>query len=114
MANPITLNSHTSGDTWRGLSLSLSINGSPMDLTDASIKMQMRKAPAAATVEYSWSTTDGGITIDNPLAGTFTVNKKVIAGAGDLHFDIQVTDSLGDVRTMVRGTLPVTQDVTRG
>lgn len=113
MANPITLNPHTSGDTWRGLSLSLSINSAPMDLTGASIKMQMRKNPAAAAFEYSWSTADGSITIDNPLSGAFTINKRVISGKDTLHFDIQVTDALGDIRTMVSGTLPITQDVTR-
>lgn len=113
MANPITLNAHTSGDTWRGLALTLSVNGSPMDLTGATVRMQMRKDPAAAAVEQSWSSTDGSIVIDNPLLGALTVGKRVISGSGKLYFDVQVTDAAGDVRTVVSGILPLVQDVTR-
>lgn len=114
MADPITLKPHTSGDTWRGLTLTLSVNGAPLNLTGASVKMQMRKAPSDSTAAYTWSTTDGSIVITNPTAGALTINKRNISGTNSLHFDVQVTAQNGDVRTMVRGTLPLVQDVTRG
>lgn len=113
MSNAITLNPHTSGDTWRGLALTLSVNGSPMDLTGATVRMQMRKHPSAAATEYEWSTGNGTIVIDNPLLGALTVAKRNISGKDQLYFDVQVTDATGDIRTVVSGTLPITQDVTR-
>lgn len=114
MANPITLKPHMSGDTWRGLTLTLSVNGAPMNLTGATVKMQMRKAPTASNAEYTWSTADGSISITNAAAGQLAVNKRVVSGTGSLHFDLQVTTADGDVRTMVRGTMNLIQDVTRG
>lgn len=114
MVDSITLKTHMSGDTWRGLTLALSLNAAPMNLTGAAVKMQMRKNPSSATADYAWSTANGTIEITNAAGGLLTVHKRVISGNGPLYFDLQVTDSNGDVRTMVRGTLPVTQDVTRG
>ena len=40
-------------------------------------------------------------------------SQRVITGNAPLYFDVQVTDATGDVRTVVSGTLPLTQDVTR-
>lgn len=113
---PITLKTHTSGDTWRGLSMTIGINGAPLDLTGAVILMQLRTIPASKDVLYHWKS-DGNnpeIEITDPLAGKVVFKKKVIVGFGNLAFDVQVTTADGDIRTVARGVLPVVQDVSRG
>lgn len=111
----LTLKTHTSGDTWRGLSLTINLNGVPMNLTGAVIRMQLRPLPASTTMLYEWRSdgADPQIDITDALAGTVSIRKRIISGVGMWAFDIQVTDGLGDVRTVVAGTLPMTQDVTR-
>lgn len=41
------------------------------------------------------------------------IKKQIIVGYHALHFDVQVTSSNGDVRTVLSGVLPITQDVSR-
>jgi hypothetical protein len=111
----ITLKPHVSGDTWRGLSMTITLNGVPMNLTGAVIAMQMRALPASAQPLYTWRSdgADPQIYITDPLEGTVSIMKRIITGVGNVAFDIQVTDGLGDVRTVVSGVLPMIQDVTR-
>lgn len=112
----VTLKSHTSGDTWRGLSLTIKLNDVGFNLTGAVVRMQLRPLPASTTMLYEWRSdgVDPQIDITDALAGKISIRKRIISGVGNLAFDIQVTDGLGDVRTVVAGILPMIQDVTRG
>jgi hypothetical protein len=78
--------------------------------------MQMRKLAASNESVYEWKSdgTSPQIEITDALAGKITVKKRVITGFGALAFDIQVTTSDGDIRTVASGTLPIAQDVSRG
>ena len=115
----VTLQPHRSGDTWRGLSIALKRNGQPIDLTGARLDMQMRKSAASAQVLFAWSTavvapaTAPTIEISRPLEGLISVLKRKIESTHDLVFDLQLTEANGDVTTVLRGTLPVSLDVTR-
>jgi hypothetical protein len=111
----ITLKTHTSGDTWRGLAMTVTLNGTPLDLTGATVLMQMRKLAASVDVAYEWKSDGTGpqIQITDAAAGKVTIMKRTITGFGSLMFDIQVTTSDGVVRTVASGTLPITQDVSR-
>lgn len=111
----ITLKTHTSGDTWRGLAMTITLNGTPLNLTGATVLMQMRKLAASADKLYEWKSdgTDPQIEITDAIAGKVTVKKRTIVGFGSLVFDIQVTTADGVVRTVASGTLPITQDVSR-
>ena len=115
MCTPIVLKCHTSGDTWRGLTLNLTLNGAPMNLTGSRVDMQMRKLPTSAATSYSWSSAgvDPTILITDALNGVVSISKRVIGGFGKLHFDVQVTSADGDVRTVLSGELPLVEDVTR-
>lgn len=115
MHTPVVLSCHTSGDTWRGLSLTLTLNGAPMDLTGARIDMQMRKLPIAAVAAYTWSSAGVSptITITDAVGGAVSIAKRVIGGFGKLFFDVQVTTPDGDIRTVLSGELPIVEDVTR-
>lgn len=114
-STPIVLKAHTSGDTWRGLSLTLTLNDLPMDLTGARVDMQMRKLPSATAALYTWSSAgvDPTITITDALGGAVSIAKRVVTSICKLHFDVQVTTADGDVRTVLSGELPIVEDVTR-
>jgi hypothetical protein len=115
----VTLRKHRSGDTWKGLTLTLKRGDEPIDLTGARIDMQMRKSVAMSQVLFAWSTevvapnTTPTIEISAPLDGIVSILKRKIDVTHDLVFDIQVTYPNGDVMTVLSGVLPVELDVTR-
>ena len=109
----VTLKPHTSGDTWRGLSIALKRNGVPIDLTGARIDMHMRVSAASTAIVQSWSTTDNTIEISVPTEGLISVLKRRITATSNLVFDVQVTYADQDVKTVLTGTLPISIDVTR-
>ena len=111
----VTLKTHTSGDTWRGLAMTITLNGTPLDLTGATVLMQMRKLAASTEVAYEWKS-DGAspqIEITDAAAGEVSIKSRVVLGSGSLPFDIQVTTADGIIRTVVSGVLPVVLDVSR-
>lgn len=119
ITDTVTLKTHRSGDTWRGLSIALKRNGVPIDLTGARIDMQMRKSVAATQALFAWSTaalhphTAPTIEVSSPTNGIISVLPRVITVVHDLVFDIQLTEANGVITTVVTGTLPVVLDVTR-
>lgn len=113
MMTSVTLKTHTSGDTWHGLDLTVNVDGVPMNLTGATVLMQMRKLPESHL--HEWKSTGGhpGIVITNAVAGQIHVEKHILVGQHKLYFDVEVTSSGGDVRTVLSGVLPIEQDVSR-
>jgi len=95
----ITLAPHISGDTWRGLWVTVNVNGSPMNLTGATIVMRMGT--------YLWTTADASIVITDAAAGKFTANSRIVSGNSDMTFDIKVTSASGEVTTVAIGTQPM-------
>lgn len=72
MAEQVNI-SHKRGDTWGGWpEVTIALNAAPLDLTGASILMQLRKSPTAPDVAAEWATGDG-ITLPDPEAGKFAV-----------------------------------------
>jgi hypothetical protein len=88
----------------------------PVDLTDATSKMQIRPSISSNTVNLELNTENGGITLGGAL-GTihlyvsdtdttaFTFKKAV--------YSLEVTLGNGDVRTLVRGNIAAYDEVTR-
>lgn len=112
MVDQVTLKPHTSGDTWLGLTLTLTRNNAPMDLAGARVDMQMRRVAASTAILQSW--TSSGLTPSILISGnTISVGKRQITGVGKIYFDVQVTKVDGDVLTVMSGVLPVVEDVTR-
>lgn len=105
----------TRGDTWLGMpGLELiDVAGDPVDLTGASIKMQVKENQATETALLEFSTADG-ITIDNAAGGVFSIGKSDVGvSAGLFVYDVQVTLSNGDRHTVLYGTWRILPDVTR-
>jgi hypothetical protein len=105
--------SHRRGDTWDGInSITINVNGAPVNLTDASIKMEFRQSidsPVALTL----STTDNSIVITNAAEGTILIPARIIEiPFAKYLYDLQVTYSTGVVKTYMSGTWEITPDIT--
>lgn len=110
----ITLPEHKKGDTFNGQQFTLNINGSPADLTGASIRMDLRKVKTGPYV-LRLSTDNGGISILVPVSGIFQINPQIIdVQAATYFYDIETTFQDGTVKTYIDGTWLISQDVTYG
>jgi len=108
---------HYKGDHWEGVaSIILQNELGSVDLTGASIRMQLRTTPLApASLEMS--TDNGGITIINALSGEIGISGRIIdIPAHKYVYDLEYTiPSLGGpdyVVTMLKGMFKIVQDVT--
>lgn len=101
----------TRGDTWRGAKIRILVNGEPLNLTGAGIRMQFKQSAAAPSVaELS---VGAGITITDALGGGFTLNAFVFyMPAGRYMYDIEITLASGEIKTYMGGILRLIQDVT--
>ena len=106
---------HTKGDTFSEVAFEVKKNGTAINLTGATIKMQLRKnysdvSPALALTSVS----SAGITITGASAGQFKINTQIIdIEVFNYVYDIQFTLASGEVRTYVKGGFNVTPEVTR-
>ena len=66
--------------TWQGLTVQFLLNDVPVDLTGATIIMQIKKEPCSSTPEIEFTTTDGSIVITNAAEGRFAI--------GPFEFDL--------------------------
>lgn len=112
MAQKYNLPDGYKGDTYQANQFTITLNGVVLDLTGSSIKIQFRKEKKTGAAVKT--ITDGsGITITNPTGGVFVIDKFDMIFVPNLYYyDIQITDSSGDIFTYVFGTLNVVQDVT--
>ena len=104
---------HTKGGTYDGTSFTITVNGSPLVITGATIKMSMKLDKTSATVAKTLSTTDNSIKITDGANGTFEVPEQVIdVAAGVYYYDIQITLLDGTVKTYIDGQWKILQDIT--
>ncbi len=102
------------GDSWSGLTVNVTENDEPMDLTSASIKCQVKKSACESTAVLEFDTEDDSITITLPLSGQFTVNPLVFdIPARNYVYDIQITKGNGNIITVLEGEISVLNDITR-
>lgn len=96
------------GDTFDQVTFTINIDGVPLDLTGATIRMQLRKsagAPVAFTPE---------LLIINAASGEFAIDEQII----DIHacvykYDIEIELSSGEVKTWIYGNFTINDDITR-
>jgi hypothetical protein len=105
------------GATYRHTLIWKSSTGSPIDLTGCTAKMQVREEATAASVLLELSTTNHRIEI-TPLTGQldFFVDDAVtdlLATEGGVY-DLEIYHPNGDVTRLCQGTLPFSEEVTRG
>jgi len=97
-------------------------DGTPVDLTGYTARMQAREAITDVTPILDWSSTDGEIVIDGP-AGTITFNVSATATAAlptanefaSWVYDLRLVNSATPpyAERVVQGTLNVSPAVTR-
>lgn len=102
---------HRRGDTWDGInSISININGVPINLIGASVKMEFRQSidsPVALTL----STNQNSIQIIN--ANTIRILPKLIEiPFAKYYYDLQVTYPNGTVKTYMEGSWEIVPDIT--
>jgi hypothetical protein len=105
---------HIKGDTFDKVDFSIKINNVVLDLTGATIKMQLKKTANSAVPSLSFtSVASAGITITNPTGGLFKINEQIIdIEVFNYSYDIQLTIASGVVKTYVSGTFNITKEIT--
>ncbi len=106
---------HIKGDTFDEVAFQLKINEEVVDLTGATIKMQLRKNYSDTSAALSLtSVSSAGITITNAAEGRFKINTQIIdIEVYNYVYDIQITLSSGVIKTYVQGGFNITNEVTR-
>jgi len=105
--------SHIKGDTFDEVAFSIKINNIALDLTGATIKIQLKKSSDSPASLSLTSVSSAGITITSPSAGLFKINEQIIdIEVFNYAYDIQLTLASGVVKTYVSGTFNITKEIT--
>lgn len=105
---------HIQGDTFKEVPFEILINSVALDLTDAVIKMQLRKECGGVPALTLTSVLSDGITITDAVNGLFKINERIInISEYDYLYDIQITLADGTVNTWVSGNFLIKCDITR-
>jgi len=100
------------GDTFNEVPFEILIDGDALDLTNAIIKMQIKKDACSSAVLSLTSVDDAGITITNALNGQFKINEQIInIKSCNYQYDIQI-DINGVIKTYVGGLFQVVKTIT--
>jgi hypothetical protein len=103
---------HVSGNTFNGQGFRIVVNGSPVDLSGAFIKMQLKTSPSAVSA-LTLDSDSHGITIDETITGRFVIDEQRITAPASVYlYDIQITFSDLKEKTYIRGEWNIIQDIT--
>ena len=103
------------GDTWNGINtIELLNNNIPIIIPDnATIYMQVKTESEDITPVMSLSTNDGTIIITDGPNGKFRINPIIVnIEAGSYVYDVQINFTSSEIKTYLKGTFTVIQDVT--
>jgi hypothetical protein len=105
---------NTKGDTFDEVAFQLRINGVNVNLTGATIKMQLKKRYCDLTPALSLTSVgSAGITITNASAGQFKINSQIInIPVWNYVYDLQIAFSNGEVKTYIKGNFNILEEVT--
>lgn len=102
------------GDTAELQEIQIVEDGFPVDLTGATVRMQVRQGPGQPILISNTSVASSGIVISDATEGTFKVggyeNPDIEAA---LIYDIEVEFSNGDIRTYLTGSYLIYAQVTK-
>ena len=105
---------HRRGDTWDGLALTYTLDGQPIDLSGASIRLHLRRSANDGRVALSLSTDNSGILITDAAAGQFQMPAQIIDLPPHTYVhDLEITLSNGIRKTRMAGTWKITGDIAR-
>lgn len=99
------------GNTWDGISVSLSSSGTVLADPLMSVRMIFRD-PASDTATLTLTSTGGNIVITSPANWQFTVNRitPFPLSPGTHPWSIETTDSGGSIKTYLVGTVQILND----
>lgn len=107
---------HKKGDTFDQVGFQVKINDVVVNLTGATIKMQLRKTYDDTVAALSLTSVgSAGITITNAANGEFKINTQIIdIEVYNYVYDIQITFADGTVKSSwISGGFNITNEVTR-
>lgn len=91
-------------------------NGTPINLTGCTARLQARSSTSSPTVLIDLTTENGGIVI-TPLTGTLTLNMTATQTAAlafkRAKYDLEVVDAAGFVTRLLQGSISVSPEVTK-
>jgi len=90
------------GNTFKARKIRVVVNGAPLDLTGATICMQL-KASARSTIVHDFTHS-----ISNAVLGEITLNKWTVGiSDGSYNYDLKITLANGDALTYIKGIFTV-------
>lgn len=115
-SNHITAAEHNflvyAGDTWTVSLTFTDSNSAPIDLSAATLLLQIKKSKSAADPVLELSE-GNGLTVGGAGSNVVTISTVANLPKGTYHYDLQSTFSASSITTYLRGTISVTEDVTR-
>ena len=98
------------GDTWPGVSFTISVNEVPVDFTGCTVDMAFKRRSKLGKLEWLLSSDTGAIVI---LDNIITVTPRLLTLDPDNYvYDLQVVFPDETVRTYVTGNFTVLKDIT--
>ena len=105
---------HIKGDTFEAVNFAVVKNAVALNLTGATIKMQLKKECGGIPILSFTTVASAGLTLTNAVGGLFKINKQIINIAEfNYVYDIEITFGNGDVKTWIDGDFIVKCDITR-
>ena len=105
---------HIKGDTFEAVNFQMLVNTVPLNLTGATLRMQLRKEYGGVVFLSLTSVANAGITITTAASGLFKINKQIInLDAANYIYDIEFIKADGTIKTYISGNFSITNDVTR-
>jgi hypothetical protein len=116
MASNYKILNQYKNDTFDGVRFTLKDTDTltPISLVDATIKTQFRYRSETGRIVKTITELDG-ITVEDAVNGIFKFNPFVIDWEADIYYyDVQITFSNEVIKTYIKGTVKVIQDITNG
>ena len=102
------------GDTFYQYPFQIVIDGTPLNLTGAVIKMDIKKDVHSNPALSLTSVGSNGISITNAINGQFSIEEQIFTiPAFSYQYDIQITLSNGKVKTYIGGIFQVVDTITQ-
>jgi hypothetical protein len=101
------------GDSFDGVLFTVTVNGTPLDLSNAEIQMDLRLAPTSPIIKHFAVGTGFTIAAD-PTTGVFSFDSwsPVNVDVANYYYDIQITLDNGEIKTYISGRWNILQDIT--
>lgn len=102
------------GDTWPGLTASITVNAAAPAAALASARIQWRLRSQDGDLGHEVTSADDSLVIDDAATWQMHVPAQILPlRAGVWYWDLETTDENGVVRTYVGGTHEILEDVTK-